>query len=60
MYIKNFMSQFLNDWKKIVWPSRKDVVYFFIMTLVIATLFCLFFILADKMVSLLVNYLLGV
>jgi len=59
MQIKEFISQFINDWKKIVWPSRMDVIYFFIMTLILAALFSLFFIMSDKVVSIIVNYLLG-
>lgn len=60
MQVKEFLSQFMNDWKKIIWPGKNDVFYFFLMTILLATVFGFFFLGADKLVSMLVNYLLGV
>ena len=60
MNIKTFLSQFKNDWKHIIWPGKADVVSSFILTLVLAFVFGLFFLIVDRYVSLLINYLLTI
>lgn len=59
MRIKEFLNDFKNDLRKIIYPKRKDVIYFSILTVVLAFLFACFFMLTDKIASSTVNYLLG-
>lgn len=59
MSMKEFFTQFAHDWKRIIWPTRGDVVSSFVMTIILAFVFGLFFLFVDRFVSLFINYLLA-
>ncbi len=55
-----FIQQVRSEAAKIVWPTRRETVTTTIMVFVMATLFAIFFFLADQIISLLLQVILSI
>lgn len=53
------MQSLMNDLNKTVFPSKREVVYFAILSIVLAAIFTSYFMLADSISSYIVNKLIG-
>jgi preprotein translocase subunit SecE len=54
-----FIQQVRAEGEKVTWPTRKETFITTIMVLVMVTFACVFFLLADQVLSFFVRFLLG-
>ena len=53
-------KQVVQEGKKVVWPSRRDVVITSVMVCILAFMFAIFFFISDQLLNSGVQFLLGV
>lgn len=54
-----FLQQVRTETAKVTWPTRKETIVTTIMVLIMVTLACIFFFLADQVLSWVVSLVLG-